>query len=58
LDDEGGVGRGAATFSKGGLEPWRVLPGDGLVLTFSFDPNSAWPTPAFDLSLAKHFITS
>lgn len=36
------------------LADWRVCPGDEVVITVAFEASEMWPTPRFDLQLAKN----
>lgn len=35
------------------LAAWRVCPGEEMVITVALDPTERWPTPRFDLQLAR-----
>lgn len=47
-DDDGGAWR-----SDSKLADWRVCPGDEVIITVALEASDVWPTPRFDLQLAK-----
>jgi hypothetical protein len=40
--------------ADGTLAAWRVCPGEEVVITVALDPTERWPTPRFDIQLARH----
>mmetsp|Transcript_56428 Transcript_56428/g.97160 ORF Transcript_56428/g.97160 Transcript_56428/m.97160 type:complete len:253 (+) Transcript_56428:72-830(+) len=43
----------APTGTDDSITEWRVKEGDKMLLTVAFDTSGIWPTPVFDLSLAR-----